>query len=103
MKKKNKPVNIELDDGTIIKMEATDFGGEIDIADENMIMKMEDFNKTIIKIAASTIEPLKETTAKKISLKMGLSLGIESGELTALLVKGTGTANFEVTLEWENE
>ena len=30
----------------------------------------------------------------------GVQVGIESGKLTALLVKGTGNANLKITLEW---
>jgi hypothetical protein len=36
----------------------------------------------------------------KASVKFGLELAIESGQLTALVVKGSGKANLEVTLEW---
>jgi hypothetical protein len=34
---------------------------------------------------------------------LGLEVGLESGNLTALLVKGTGTANLKLILEWGGE
>ena len=40
---------------------------------------------------------------RKASVELGLEVGLESGHLTALLVKGTGTANLKLTLEWGGE
>lgn len=36
-------------------------------------------------------------------MKYGLAIGIEQGSLVAAIVRGTGTANLEITLEWENK
>jgi Trypsin-co-occurring domain 1 len=36
----------------------------------------------------------------KASVKFGLKVAVESGHLTAVVVKGSGEANLEVTLEW---
>jgi len=66
-------------------------------------MEYEKFSMSVEKIASKTLEPLKKLNAKKVTLKMGLSLGLESGAITAMLVKGTGNANMEVTIEWEND
>ena len=63
----------------------------------------EKFSMSVEKIAAQTLEPLKKLKAKKVTLKMGLALGLESGGLTAMIVKGTGKANMEITIEWEND
>jgi hypothetical protein len=35
------------------------------------------------------------------TVEFGIDVGVESGALTALVVKGTGTATLKVTLEWE--
>jgi hypothetical protein len=32
---------------------------------------------------------------------VGLGVGVEAGQLTALLVKGSGKANLKITLTWE--
>jgi hypothetical protein len=32
-----------------------------------------------------------------------MELAIESGQLTAIIVKGSGKANLEITLEWETQ
>jgi Trypsin-co-occurring domain 1 len=36
----------------------------------------------------------------KISVKVGIEVAVESGQLTALIVKGSGKANLEITMEW---
>ena len=100
---RTKPITVKLDDKTIIQFETTLQRGEKDISDEKIIMEYEKFSMSIEKIASKTLEPLKKLNAKKVTLKMGLSLGLESGAITAMLVKGTGNANMEVTIEWEND
>jgi len=100
---RTKPITVKLDDKTTIQFETTLQRGEKDISDEKIIMEYEKFSMSVEKIASKTLEPLKKLNAKKVTLKMGLSLGLESGAITAMLVKGTGNANMEVTIEWEND
>lgn len=100
---RTKPITIMLDNSTSIQFETTIPRGEQDISDTKIVMEYEKFSASIEKIASQTIEPLKKLKAKKITLKMGLALGLESGGLTAMIVKGTGNANMEVTIEWEND
>lgn len=52
----------------------------------------------IAKSMAAVIEVVKPESAE---VEFGVDATLESGELTALLVKGTGTANVKVTLRWE--
>jgi hypothetical protein len=40
---------------------------------------------------------------KKASIEFGIEVGLEAGQLTALLVKGNGKANLKITLHWEHE
>ncbi len=81
---RTKPVSVKLDDNTTIQFETTVPRGEKDISDEKMTLEYEKFSMSIEKIASQTLEPLKKLQAKKVTLKMGLSLGIESGGLTAI-------------------
>lgn len=48
-------------------------------------------------------EPLQKVKPKKASVKFGMEMALESGQLTALVVKGSGKANLEITLEWEHQ
>ena len=47
---------------------------------------------------------LKETLDKvkpdKAAVKFGVEMAVEAGALTAMIVKGTGKGNLEITLEW---
>ncbi len=45
--------------------------------------------------------PIQNARPKKATVKFGMELAIESGQLTAVIVKGSGKANLEITLEWE--
>lgn len=100
---RTKPITVKLDDNTTIQFESTIPRGEHDISDKKVIMEYEKFSMSIEKIASQTIEPLKKIKAKKVTLKMGLALGFESGGITAMIVKGKGKANMEVTIEWKND
>lgn len=100
---KTKPISVKLDDETTIQIETAIPRGEHNISDTKMVMEYEKFSMSVEKIATQTLEPLKNLKAKKVTLKMGLALGLESGGLTAMIVKGTGKANMEITIEWEND
>jgi hypothetical protein len=39
---------------------------------------------------------------QRFEVELGFEIGVESGTLTAFLVKGTGKANLKVTLEWKS-
>lgn len=98
-----KAISAKLDDNTTIQIETSLPKGEADISDEKLELEYKKFSLVAEKIASQTIEPLKKLKAKKVTLKMGLSIGIESGSLTAIIVKGTGNANMELSIEWEND
>ncbi len=56
--------------------------------------------ESIGELAKKFNEVLAKSTPKSASIKFGVELGYESGQLTALIVKGKGKANLEITLEW---
>jgi hypothetical protein len=45
-------------------------------------------------------EKLESAKAKKTVVEFGLEVGVEAGHLTALIAKGSATANLKITLEW---
>ena len=53
--------------------------------------------ESLAKELGQTFEVVKPT---KAAVKFGLEVAVESGQLTALLVKGSGKANLEISLEW---
>lgn len=51
-------------------------------------------------IGAMVIGAMHKLSPRKVSAEFALEVGLESGKLTALWVKGTGKANLKITLEW---
>jgi hypothetical protein len=62
----------------------------------------DDIAKTIEGIAGSLTGAIKKVAPKRASVEFGLEFQAESGGLTALIVKGTATANLKITLEWSD-
>ena len=97
-----KIIPVELSDGTIIKVEATALG------EQQVSFQTRPFREFIssLKIIVKEIaNPLREITQAvqpdKMSITLGVDVSIESGQLTALIVKGGGSANLGITMEWK--
>jgi len=52
-------------------------------------------------IALGVQSALAKVKPTKASVELGLEIGVEAGQLTALLVKGSGRANLKITLQWD--
>ncbi len=99
MEPRTEIVKIVLEDGTTVNMEVSALGGEEDVSFD--ALPFEGVAGAIEKIAATVLTPIKKVKPKKATVEFGLSVGLESGKLTALWVKGQGAANIKVSLEWE--
>lgn len=91
-------VPVKLPNGAIIKIEVSQRSGREDVAFttfsfDQIAMALEGITGAI----KGTIEQVKP---KKTSVKFGLEVGVESGALTAMIVKGTGKGNLEISMEW---
>jgi hypothetical protein len=95
-------VPVTLGDGATIRIEAISLGGreKVGVLDARPFKELTD---SIESIAAALGESLRRIKPKKASVEFGVEVGIESGNLTALICKGTGKANLKVTLEWSAE
>lgn len=95
-------IQVQLSDGTIINVEATPIGEQDVSSPTNRAFR--EITDSIKSIATELAETLKEINQSvqpdKISIKLGLEIAVESGQLTALIVKGAGKANLEITMEW---
>ncbi len=91
---------IKLDEDTVITIEAIDLGGQREVSSE--ILDFSEVTGVIGKISEILVKPLKKAGPKKATVEFGLAVGLESGKLTALWVKGHGTAHLNIKLEWEN-
>ena len=91
-------IKAKLQDGTSVRIETSQVRGE-----EKVAAKDFDFtqvSKSITSIVNALKSSLESAKAKKATVEFGVEIGAESGELTALIVKGSGKANLKITLEW---
>ncbi|HWU00187.1 MAG TPA: CU044_2847 family protein [Terriglobales bacterium] len=51
-------------------------------------------------IASDVAGVLSRVNPSEATIEFGVEVGLEAGQLTALLVKGTGKANFSISLKW---
>ncbi|MBW4684791.1 MAG: hypothetical protein KME40_06735 [Komarekiella atlantica HA4396-MV6] len=90
-------ISVELTDGTHVRVEATLIG------ERKINFQTQPFNEVTVAIESLTkeiAEIVHKAKPDKASVKFGIEICIESGRLIPLLVKGTSTANLEITLEW---
>lgn len=96
-----KIIPVELSDGTVVKVEATPIGEQRVAFQSKPFQEIKAAIKSITSEIAETIKDVHQTVEPdKVSVKLGLEVAVESGQLTALLVKGAGKANLEITMEW---
>lgn len=91
-----------LDDKTKIKIEAVSLSPDRDQKAGVSDLQFDDLTNVIKVISGELLTSIKEAKPNKASVEFGLAIGVESGQLTALWVKGQGTAHLKVSLEWES-
>lgn len=92
-------IAVDLGDGVIAQIEVTGTGREKVKAGT---VPFESVSKAIAKMAQIVAAPIQSVKPTKATVKYGVEVGIEQGSLVAAFVRGTGKANLEITLEWEN-
>jgi hypothetical protein len=93
-------VPVQLPNGAIVKVEVASTGREDVGFDVKQFQPVADAIEGVVQMIAAPIQKVKP---KKASVKFGMELAIESGQLTAIIVKGSGKGNLEITLEWETQ
>lgn len=91
-------ISLELANGYTVQVEATSTGRQ-DVAFESKAFK------EVTEALGGIVDELSATIHKamptKATVKFGIDVALESGQLTAAIVKGSGKANLEITLEWD--
>jgi len=93
-------IPVKLGDDEIL-VEATIIGGDENVS--NTTQKLEKAIKTVRKLADTMLKGLDEISPDKAVLEFSVELALESGELTALIAKGSSKSNFKITLEWNSK
>lgn len=91
-------VPVQLPNGAVVKVEVASTGREDVGFEVKQFQPVADALEGVVQMIAAPIQKVKP---KKATVKFGMELAIESGELTAVIVKGSGKGNLEITLEWE--
>jgi hypothetical protein len=88
------------DDGKrLFSIEARTTGGREEVS----VLKgfsEEELKGSIELVARAVGDVLTRIAPSKATAEFGIELGIESGQLTALICKGSGKANLKISLEW---
>ncbi|BAY97005.1 hypothetical protein NIES37_09420 [Tolypothrix tenuis PCC 7101] len=97
MEAQTKVISVQLSDGTNVRVEATLIG------ERKLTIPTRPFKEVTIAIESLSrdiAEVIQKVNPDKASVKFGIEISLESGKLSPILVKGTSTANLEITLEW---
>jgi len=94
----NQIIPVRLTEVRNIGIEISSIRGDQDIAIR--IPSLDSVLDDISEISKKVMTAIQAAQPQKASVEFGLEIGIESGGLTALIAKGTGSASFKVTLEW---
>jgi len=99
MKSLNDTINVLLEDGTSIQIESMrPVRQQVSTTSSKSISKV---MHTVTALAKEMKSSFELTNSRKTIIEIGLDITLESGDLTALIVKGSSTANFKITFEWE--
>ena len=93
-------IKIALKDGSFIRAEVASFGDNEDVGLAGV--SFEGVGKSLKAIAEEIGEVLADIKPSRASVEFGLEIGMESGQLISVLVKGTGSATLKVTLDWDS-
>src|SRR2546426_10031477 len=96
--RRTKIVEAKLEGGQIIRIQATSLGGQERVGID--LPSFKEVTDAVEGIAQSVMTTLAKVKPRKATVEFGLEIGLESGKLTAIIVKGSGTANLKITMEW---
>lgn len=103
---------IKLSNGAVINMEYTPENNEtytnrrtpasIDTANEAIqALDFGEVVQTVTALANDLKSVIKQTQSRKVAVEFGIQIGLETGGVTSFFVKGSGTANLKITIEWQ--
>ena len=85
---------------TLIRVETTPVGPQPKDIGTPSPKDLANVTKTVQAISQDIVGSLIQKGISKISVTFGIKIGVETGQLLAIIVKGTAEANLGITLEW---
>jgi hypothetical protein len=96
-----RPIPVKLPNNTTMYVQATRLGGPSEVA--GGLPDFSDVTEKIEGIAQAVKQSIEHVKPRRTTVEFGLEVALESGKLTSLLVKGSGSASLHITLEWGEE
>jgi|GEM_PF-554511 len=97
-------VQVDLGDGVIVQMDVAQLSSTgLQEVSGGVKLPFTHALQGMTKVAEVVAGSIQKAKPNKATVKYGLEIGIEQGSLMAAVVRGSGSANFEITLEWENK
>ena len=94
-------IPLTLSDGSVIQAEVTRIGEQPISSETRNFQEATEIIKSVANDISNTLKEIKDDIKPdKFTVSLGLQLGVESGKLTSLIIKGTGNANLQITMEW---
>jgi hypothetical protein len=89
-------------EGPIIQIEvAGPVDRERDVSALDRVLPFDGIVDSVAAVASAMTEALRRASPEEAEVQFGVDVGVESGNLTSLLVKGTGMATLSVRLLWK--
>lgn len=91
-------IPVETANGTKVFVQATQLAGEQKISGKSI--SFSSITESIKEVSSEIINSIEIVKPKSAKVEIGFEIVAESGAITAMLVKGTGTASLKITFEW---
>jgi len=91
-------IPVKLPNGATVKFETKQSTGRQDVA--SIDFSFDDIARTLEGVTEAIKGAVEKVKPKKTSVKFGIEVSVEAGALTAMIVKGTGKGNLEISMEW---
>ncbi len=98
----SKKVPVKLPNGVTVQIEVKEPSGGRQNVSAN-IFDFDDISNVIEGITTAIKDTLIKAKPQKATVKFGLEISTESGKLISSIVRGSGKANLEITLEWNDQ
>lgn len=92
-------VPVQLANGATLHVAASILGDEAEVT--SRVLSFQQVMDTLEGITTALMGVVHKVKPQKARVEFGLEVAVEAGQLTALLVQGTGAAHFQITMDWE--
>lgn len=94
-------IPVLLPNGVTAYIEGSIFGGEENVSAD--LLSFDNVIGIIEGISQGFKNAMHKVKPSKGTVEFSLEVGLKTGQLTALIVKGDGKANLKITLEWKSK